>query len=246
MNYNKLLSNLKQLKLDKMHDYLPQYLDEINRKDIPFVEGLYELTEKELEFQADRASLYNIKVAHFPFNRSLEEFDFDFQPSINKKEIMDLGTLRFIEEKKNIVFVGSSGVGKTHLSVAIGTEAAKKRISTYFISCHDLIAKLSLAHKENRFTNVLKQFCKYKLLIIDEVGYLPVDKNGANLFYQLIAKRYETSSTIITTNQTFAKWGEVFSDDIVANAILDRLLHHVYLFNITGNSYRTKDLIDQN
>lgn len=246
MNYNKLLNNLEKLKLDKMHDYLPQYLDEINRKDIPFAEALYELTEKELEFKADRASLYNIKVAHFPFNRSLEEFDFDFQPSINKKEVLDLSTLRFIEEKKNIVFVGSSGVGKTHLSVAIGTEAAKKRISTYFISCHDLIAKLSLAHKENRFTNVLKQFCKYKLLIIDEVGYLPVDKNGANLFYQLIAKRYETSSTIITTNQTFAKWGEVFSDDIVANAILDRLLHHVYLFNITGNSYRTKDLLEKN
>ena len=165
-----------------MDEYLNNYkkVDEISRKEIPFVEALYELTEKELEFQANRASLYNIKVTHFPFNRSQEEFD--FQPSINKKEIMDLGTLRFIEEKKNVVFVGSSGVGKTHLSVAIGTEAAKKRISTYFISCHDLIAKLSLAHKENRFTNVLKQFCKYKLLIIDEVGYLPVDKNGANLF----------------------------------------------------------------
>lgn len=244
MIYNNLIDNLEKLKLYKMSEYLPNYIDEINKKDIPFLDALYKLTEKEIEGRADRASLYNIKVAHFPFNRTLDEFDFDFQPSINKKEIMDLSTLRFLEEKKNIVFVGSPGVGKTHLSVAIGTEAAKKRVSTYFISCHDLISKLTLAYKENRFENVLKTFCKYKLLIIDEVGYLPIDKNGANLFYQLIAKRYESSSTIITTNQTFAKWGEVFSDNIVANAILDRLLHHVYLFNITGNSYRTKDLVD--
>lgn len=169
MIYNKLLNNLEKLKLDKMREYLPKFIDEINKRDIPFINGLYELTEKEIDFKADRASLFNIKVAHFPFNRTLEEFDFDFQPSINKKEIMDLATLRFIEEKKNIVFVGSPGVGKTHLSVAIGTEAAKKRVSTYFISCHDLITKLSLAHKENRFADVLKTFCKYKLLIIDEV-----------------------------------------------------------------------------
>lgn len=169
MTYNKLLNNLEKLKLDKMREYLPNFIDEINKRDISFIDGLYELTEKEIDFKADRASQFNIKVAHFPFNRTLEEFDFDFQPSINKKEIMDMATLRFIEEKKNIVFVGSPGVGKTHLSVAIGTEAAKKRVSTYFISCHDLITKLSLAHKENRFADVLKTFCKYKLLIIDEV-----------------------------------------------------------------------------
>lgn len=169
MKYNQLLNNLEKLKLYKIRDYLPKYIDEINKNDISFIDALYELTEKEIDFQADRASLYNIKVAHFPFNRTLDEFDFDFQPSINKKEILDLATLRFIEEKKNVVFVGSPGVGKTHLSVGIGTEAAKKRVSTYFISCHDLISKLSLAHKENRLANVLKTFCKYKLLIIDEV-----------------------------------------------------------------------------
>lgn len=169
MIYNKLLNNLEKLKLDKMHDFLPQYLDEINKNDISFVDALYELTEKEIAFKADRASMFNIKTAHFPFQRTFDEFDFDFQPSINKKEILDLSTLRFLEEKKNVVFVGSPGVGKTHLSVSIGIEAAQKRISTYFISCHDLISKLSLAHKENRFEDVLKNFCKYRLLIIDEV-----------------------------------------------------------------------------
>ena len=176
---------------------------------------------------------------------ALDEFDFDFQPSINKKEVLDLATLRFIEEKKNVLLIGSSGVGKTHIATAIGIEAAKKRVSTYFISCHDLITKLNIAHQENRLKDALKTFNKYKLLIIDEIGYLPVDKNGANLLFQLIAKRYEKSSTIITTNQQFSKWGEIFSDNILANAILDRLLHHSYVFNITGDSYRLKDILNK-
>lgn len=189
------------------------------------------------EHYSERASEFNIKVAGFPFIRTLDEFDFDFQPSINKKEILDLATLRFIEEKKNVLLVGSSGVGKTHIATSIGIEAAKKRISTYFISCHNLITKLNIAHQETRLKDALKTFNKYKLLIIDEIGYLPVDKNGANLFFQLIAKRYEKSSTIITTNQSFSRWGELFSDSTLANAILDRLLHHSYVFNITGDSY---------
>ena len=157
--------------------------------------------------------------------------------------MLDLATVKFIEEKKNILFLGPSGVGKTHLATSIGIEAAKKRISTYFISCHDLITKLNIAHQENRLKDVLKTFNKYKLLIIDEIGYLPVDKNGVNLLFQLITKRYEKSSTIITTNQQFSKWGEVFSDNVLANAILDRLLHHSYVFNITGDSYRIKDMV---
>jgi len=135
--------------------------------------------------------------------------------------------------------------GKTHIATAIGIEAAKKRVSTYFISCHDLITKLAIAHQENRLKDALKTFNKYKLLIIDEIGYLPVDKSGVNLLFQLITKRYEKSSTIITTNQQFSKWGEVFSDNMLANAILDRLLHHSQVFNITGDSYRLKDILNK-
>jgi DNA replication protein DnaC len=242
MIYNKVINNLEKLKLDKMSTYLSTYLDEINKNEISFLDALYYLTEKEIEFKAQRASEFNIRVAGFPFIRTIDEFDFGFQPSINKKEILDLATLRFIEEKKNVLMLGSSGVGKTHIATSIGVEAAKKRISTYFITCHDLISRLTLAHKENRFNDSLKTFNKYKLLIIDEIGYLPVDKNGANLLFQLIAKRYERSSTIITTNQPFSKWGEVFSDNILANAILDRLLHHSHIINITGKSYRIKDI----
>ena len=222
---------------------LSTYLTEIDQKKISFLDALFYLTQKEIEFKEQRASEFNIRIAGFPFIRTLDEFDFNFQPSINKNEILDLATVKFIEEKKNILFLGPSGVGKTHLATSIGIEAAKKRISTYFISCHDLITKLSIAHQENRLKDTLKTFNKYKLLIIDEIGYLPVDKNGANLLFQLITKRYEKSSTIITTNQQFSKWGEVFSDNILANAILDRLLHHSYVFNITGDSYRIKDML---
>lgn len=243
MIYNQVISNLQKLKLDKMCTCLSTYLTEIDQKKISFLDALFYLTQKEIEFKEQRASEFNIRIAGFPFIRTLDEFDFNFQPSINKNEILDLATVKFIEEKKNILFLGPSGVGKTHLATSIGIEAAKKRISTYFISCHDLITKLSIAHQENRLKDTLKTFNKYKLLIIDEIGYLPVDKNGANLLFQLITKRYEKSSTIITTNQQFSKWGELFSDNILANAILDRLLHHSYVFNITGDSYRIKDML---
>ena len=243
MIYKQVINNLQKLKLDKMCTCLSTYLTEIDKNNISFLDALFYLTQKEIEFKEERASEFNIRIAGFPFIRTLDEFEFDFQPSINKNEMLDLATVKFIEEKKNILFLGPSGVGKTHLATSIGIEAAKKRISTYFISCHDLITKLNIAHQENRLKDVLKTFNKYKLLIIDEIGYLPVDKNGANLLFQLITKRYEKSSTIITTNQQFSKWGEVFSDNILANAILDRLLHHSYVFNITGDSYRSKDML---
>jgi DNA replication protein DnaC len=133
---------------------------------------------------------------------------------------------------------------KTHLAVSIGVEAASRRKLTYFISCHDLIQNLRKAYHENRLETRLKHYSKYKVLIIDEIGYLPVDQLGANLFFQLITKRYENNSTIITTNQPFSKWGDVFSDTTLANAILDRLLHHSHIIKIVGPSYRTKDVLD--
>jgi len=243
-NYNKLLNNLEALKLDKIRNFLPGYLDSVSGKDVPLADALLELTSKELDFQSERASKIQIHVAGFPFEKGIDEFDFDFQPSINKSQILDLATLRFMENKENIMFYGSPGVGKSHLSVALGIEAAKKRHITYFISCHDLITQLQKAHSENRLEAKLKHYAKYKLLIIDEIGYLPVDKQGANLFFQLITKRYEKFSTIVTTNQPFSKWAEVFSDSTLATAILDRLLHHSHIIKITGPSYRLKDKMD--
>ena len=233
----------KHIKLDKIANCLSEYIDKVNTEKIPFLDALYDITKMEIENKAQRASEFNIRIAHFPYYRTFDDFDFSFQPSINKEQVLELASLRFIEEKKNILLVGSPGTGKTHIATAIGIEAAKNRISTYFISCHDLITQLSLAHSENRLVEKIKQYNRYKLLIIDEMGYLPVDKTGANLLFQLLAKRYEKYSTIVTSNQPFSKWGEVLSDATLASAILDRLLHHSYVFNITGNSYRIKDKI---
>jgi DNA replication protein DnaC len=239
--YTKLLSNLETLKMDKMRNYLPNYLEIVAAHDIPFVDAMLDLTEKEIEFKSERASSAQVSVSAFPFEKELSDFDFDYQPSINKKQIYDLATLRFLVNKENILFYGNSGVGKSHLAISLGIIAAKKRYITYFISCHDLIMQLNKAHSENRLEAKLKHFAKYKLLIIDEIGYLPIDKQGANLLFQLIAKRYEKNSTIITTNQAFSKWGEVFSDAVIANALLDRLIHHSHIIKIKGPSYRIKD-----
>ena len=240
-DYNKLLNNFELLKLDKMKDYYPNYVEIATKRNKSLTESLLELTEKEIEYRNERASQIQITVSAFPYKKEIDDFDFDYQPSINKQEILELNNLGFLSRHENILFVGPSGVGKTHLATSIGITAAKKRYSVYFISCHDLITQLNKAHYENKLESRIKHFCRYELLIIDEIGYLPVDKQGANLFFQLIAKRYEKHSTIITTNQTFNKWGEVFNDSIIANAILDRLLHHSTVINIKGTSYRIKD-----
>lgn len=243
-DYNKLLNNLELLKLDKIKDYYPGFVDIATKKNKTLTESLLELTNKEIEYRDERASQIQVTVSAFPYKKEISDFDFDYQPSINKQQILELNNLGFLSRHENILFVGPSGVGKTHLATSIGITAAKKRYSVYFISCHDLITQLNKAHYENKLDSRIKHFCRYELLIIDEIGYLPVDKQGANLFFQLITKRYEKHSTIITTNQTFNKWGDVFSDNILANAILDRLLHHSTVINIKGTSYRIKDKLE--
>ena len=160
-------------------------------------------------------------------------------------EIIYFISLRFIEAKENIVFLGSSGVGKTHLATSIGIAAAKQRYSTYFIKCNDLLQQLKRAKLENRLDARLKHFNKYKLLIIDELGYLPIDAEDSKLFFQLIDMRYENKSTILTTNINFNSWDDIFYDPIIANAILDRILHHAHVVSISGNSYRLKDHLRQ-
>ncbi|MCR5608071.1 MAG: IS21-like element helper ATPase IstB [Lachnospiraceae bacterium] len=243
--YKQLNQNLDELKLYQIKDHLTEVADLVSGNTLSFTDGLLKLTNYEVDNKLENASKSMVKVAAFPFIKELSDFDFDFQQGLNKQEILELATLRFMENNENIVFLGNSGVGKTHLATSIGIIAAKKRISTYFIKCHDLIQQLKKAKMENRLESKLKYINRYKLLIIDELGYLSIDENDSNLFFQLIDMRYEKKSTIITTNMNFGDWDKVFNGALVANAILDRILHHSNVISITGNSYRIKDYITE-
>lgn len=239
--YGQLSANLDLLKLTQMKLHLDEVRDFVTANNLSFTEGLLKLSNYEVDFKEQNASKSMVKSAAFPFVKELEDFDFGFQPSVNEQEMREFTSLGFLEKNENIVFLGPSGVGKTHLSTSIGIAAAKKRVSTYFVKCHDLLQQLKRARLENRLDARIKHFCHYRLLIIDELGYLPIDKEDSNLFFQLVDARYEKKSTILTTNMNFNEWDSVFYDAVVANAIMDRVLHHAHVVPISGKSYRLKD-----
>ncbi|MBQ5474755.1 MAG: IS21-like element helper ATPase IstB, partial [Lachnospiraceae bacterium] len=224
--YQQLNASLEILKLFQMKEHLEEISNFVSQNKISFSEGLLKLCNYEIDHKTEVAARSMIKAAAFPFVKTIDDYDFEFQPCVSKPEILELATLRFMENAENIVFLGSSGVGKTHLATAIGIVAASKRYSTYFIKCHDLLQQLKRAKLENRLESKLKYINRYKLLVVDELGYLPIDKEDSNLFFQVIDMRYEKKSTILTTNINFNDWDSIFNDAIVANAILDRVLHH--------------------
>ena len=194
-NYQLLQRNLQDLKLTQMSLKIDEYITKINEDKISIVDALCELTSREIEVKNFNATNAMVKVAGFPHLKEIKDFDFDFQPKINKQQFLDFESLRFLENNSNIILIGNSGVGKTHLATSIGIAAAKKRISTYFIKCQDLIEQLKKAYLENKLDSRIKHFSKYKLLIIDEIGYLPIGEQEAKMFFQLIDRRYEKTST---------------------------------------------------
>src|SRR3989304_7212667 len=239
--YESLISNLEKLELNRIKEILSSISEDASKKDLSYSEFLALLVDEEISARKERSIVVRTKFAGLPYVKTIEDFDFSFQPSIDKKRIKELLTLRFIANGENIVLLGPPGVGKTHLAVSLGLKAITAGQRVYFTTATAMIASLLKSYQENRFEHRLKQYTIPAVLIIDEVGYLPLDRSGANLFFQLISKRYERGSIILTSNKSYAEWGEVFSDTVLASAILDRLLHHATTINIKGESYRLKE-----
>ncbi len=241
--YARITENLRFLKSNESLDVIDKTIDYVNKNNLSFVDGFLYFTEAQVEKKKANLISHSVNMAGFPKVKTLADFDFEYQPSINQQQIYDLNSLRFIEKQENIVFYGNSGVGKTHLATAIGITAAQNRNSTYFIKCAELMESLHKAQLEGRFAERLKKYCGYKVLIIDELGYLPISREDSKLFFQLIDRRYERNSTIITTNINFSQWDEIFGDPLIADAIIDRLLHHATVITIKGKSYRLQNLL---
>lgn len=244
-DYSTLINKLESLSLDGFIQLLPTVLDSIKNDNISFYEALDLLTDNQIKVKKEKVYRAGIKVSHFPFIKTLDDFDFSFQPTINKAQIYDLVSLRFMASNENIIFIGTPGTGKTHLATSIGLEATRNSKSTYFITCKDLIWQLKKARNENTLERRLKHFYSYSLLIIDEIGHDILDEDEANDLFQLLQMRYEKHSTIITTNYNIPDWKNIFKNSRVAlDATLDRLLHHSNLITINGPSYRLKDISD--
>ncbi|WP_206832723.1 IS21-like element helper ATPase IstB [Alicyclobacillus fructus] len=206
-----------------------------------YVAFLQRLLEAEQEERHSRAMQARLRLANFPFHKTLADFDFSFQPSVDERQIRELATLMFVEECGNVIFLGPPGVGKTHLAVALGMEAIRQRMSVYFVTMQKLVSDLRRAYQEGRLDRRLRVYTQPKILICDEVGYLPLDALDAANFFRLVSERYERGSLIITSNTSFTNWGTLFGDQVLAAALHDRLLHHATTVNISGNSYRMKD-----
>jgi DNA replication protein DnaC len=245
-NYSNLLDHLEYLKLRFIKEHCQKCADEAARLGTPHIDYLSQLIEGEAHVKHDAKVARRIKSARFPVLKSIDNFLWSWPTSCNELQIKNLFRLAFLENFSNVIFLGGVGLGKTHLSIALGYTACLKGRSVLFATAIDTVNALIAAQAQGRLRQELSRYLKPDLLILDEFGYLPVDKTGADLLFQIISQRYERGSLIITSNRPYKKWHEIFNNDAtMTSAALDRLLHHAETIKIEGNSFRMKDQLQE-
>lgn len=230
-------SNLSRLRLPRIREILQGVIKRAEDQGKSYLSFLDDLLEEEVAQKEQRRIETTLKISGLPFIKSIDEFDFTFQPKLDRQKVMSLFDLTFVRQNGNIIFLGPPGVGKTHLAVSLALKACQAGISIYFTNMEDLIKKLRKDYEAGR-PGKGRGYYKSSLVIVDEVGYTPINREECNLFFRFVANRYEKTSTIITSNKAFSDWTELFHDPVIVTAILDRLLHHSTVINIRGNSYR--------
>lgn len=232
---------LQKLKMDHLEAQLDAVCEQAAQGDVDYKRFLGQALETEWQGRHQRGIEARLRQCRFPWVKSLEQFDFDFQPSLDRRQVRELAGLSFAARAHNVVILGPPGVGKTHLAVALGVRAVEAGYTVLFLTLETLMTRLVKAQHENRLERALQQLSYPKVLILDEIGYLPLTAQEASLFFRLVVRRYERASLIVTSNKGFVDWGDTLGDHVLATAILDRLLHHATTLNIKGESYRLKD-----
>lgn len=232
---------LKRLQLTHLRDTLAAVLSEAAKEKWTYLEFLDRILGREVDSKQGKRIQMGMQIAHFPCVRTIETFDFSFQPSVDERLIRELSTGNFIAHGQNVLIFGPPGVGKTHLAIGLGRKIVEQGHTARFTTATALLAVLGKAESEGVLSDKLTEYAKPRLLIIDELGYLPFERRAAHLFFQLVNRRYEKGSLLVTTNQRVSEWGTVFGDEVLATAILDRLLHHSHTLLITGESFRLRE-----
>ena len=246
MSIQNLKQELRTFKLSGMFNSVEERINYANDNSLSYLEFLQILCEDENNSRRDNSYKKRYNKARLPSYKTIEDFDFTFQPSIEKRLINDACTCQFIKDKKNIIFIGNPGTGKTHLSIAIAIKALSRGHKVLFTATSEMLRHLHMSKADNSYYQKISQYTDPDLLILDELGFKKLPNYSADDFFDVIGKRYEKASTIITTNKSFQQWGDIFDDNILADAIKDRVVHHSFIFQIKGSSYRTKEIKKQN